>query len=61
VGIGSETFLPDVELLNVLAPTYALINERVSTVVTPAKPSAARGQNHHQYRRTGRAPRVPKT
>ena len=34
VGIGSETFLPDVELLNVLAPTYALINERVSAVVT---------------------------
>lgn len=34
VGVGSETYLPDVELLNVLAPTYALINERVSAVVT---------------------------
>lgn len=34
VGVGSETFLPDVELLNVLAPTYALLNERVSAVVT---------------------------
>ncbi len=34
VGVGSETYLPDVELLNVLAPTYALLNERVSAVVT---------------------------
>lgn len=34
VGVGSETFLPDIELVNVLAPTYALLNERVSAVVT---------------------------
>lgn len=33
VGVGSETFLPDIEVLNVLAPSYALINERVSVVV----------------------------
>jgi len=34
VGVGSETFLPDVELMSVLAPSYALINERVSAVIT---------------------------
>ncbi len=34
VGVGSETYLPDVEVLSVLAPSYALINERVSVVVT---------------------------
>ena len=34
VGVGSETYLPDVELISVLAPTYALLNERVSAVVT---------------------------
>jgi hypothetical protein len=34
VGVGSETYLPDIELLSILAPTYALINERVSAVVT---------------------------
>ena len=34
VGVGSETYLPDVELMSVLAPTYALLNERLSVVVT---------------------------
>ena len=34
VGVGSETYLPDVEVIGVLAPSYALINERVSIVVT---------------------------
>ena len=34
VGVGSETYLPDVELMNVLAPTYGLVNERISVVVT---------------------------
>lgn len=34
VGVGSETYLPDVELMSVLAPSYALINERVSAIVT---------------------------
>ena len=34
IGVGSETYLPDVEVLSVLAPSYALINERVSVVVT---------------------------
>ncbi len=34
VGVGSETYLPDIEILTVLAPSYALINERVSVVVT---------------------------
>ncbi len=34
VGVGSETYLPDVELMSVLAPSYALINERLSIVVT---------------------------
>lgn len=34
VGVGSETYLPDVELMSVLAPSYALVNERLSIVVT---------------------------
>ncbi len=34
VGVGSETYLPDVELLSVLAPTYGLVNERISVMFT---------------------------
>jgi hypothetical protein len=34
VGVGSETYLPDIELQSVLAPTYGLINERVSVMFT---------------------------
>ncbi len=34
VGVGSETYLPDVELQSVLAPTYGLINERISVMFT---------------------------
>jgi hypothetical protein len=34
VGVGSETYLPDVELQSVLAPSYGLINERISVMVT---------------------------
>jgi hypothetical protein len=34
IGVGSETYLPDVELMSVLAPSYALVNERLSVVVT---------------------------
>ena len=34
VGVGSETYLPDVELQSVLAPTYGLVNERISVMFT---------------------------
>ena len=34
VGVGSETYLPDVELMSVLAPTYGLVNERISVMFT---------------------------
>jgi hypothetical protein len=34
VTIGAESFLPDLEITTVLAPTYALLNERVSVVAT---------------------------
>jgi len=34
VGVGTETYLPDLELLSVLAPTYGLLNERISVFVT---------------------------
>ncbi|MHA3772361.1 hypothetical protein ACXR0O_12580 [Verrucomicrobiota bacterium sgz303538] len=34
VGVGNETYLPDVELQSVLAPTYGLINERISVMFT---------------------------
>lgn len=34
VGVGSETYLPDVELQSVLAPSYGLINERISVMFT---------------------------
>ncbi len=34
VGVGSETYLPDVEMQSVLAPTYGLVNERVSVMFT---------------------------
>jgi len=34
VGVGSETYLPDVELQAVSAPTYGLVNERISVMFT---------------------------
>jgi hypothetical protein len=34
IGVGNETYLPDVELLSVLAPTYGLLNERISVMFT---------------------------
>lgn len=34
VGVGSETYLPDVELQSVLAPSYGLVNERISVMFT---------------------------
>lgn len=34
VGVGSETYLPDVEMQSVLAPTYGLVNERISVMFT---------------------------
>jgi len=34
VGVGSETYLPDIELQSVLAPTYGLVNERISVMFT---------------------------
>lgn len=34
VAVGSEVHLPDVELVSVMAPTYGLVNERVSVMVT---------------------------
>ncbi len=34
VGVGSDRYLPDVELQSVLAPTYGLVNERISVMVT---------------------------
>jgi hypothetical protein len=34
IGVGSETYLPDVELQSVLAPSYGLINERISVLFT---------------------------
>ena len=34
IGVGSETYLPDVELQSVLAPTYGLVNERISVMFT---------------------------
>ncbi len=34
IGVGSETYLPDVELVSVLAPSYGLVNERVSVIIT---------------------------
>jgi hypothetical protein len=33
LGMGSETFLPDVEVQSVLAPSYGLLNERISVMV----------------------------
>ncbi len=34
IGVGSESYLPDVELQSVLAPTYGLVNERISVMFT---------------------------
>jgi hypothetical protein len=34
VGVGSENYLPDLELQSVVAPTYGLINERISVLFT---------------------------
>lgn len=34
VGVGSETYLPDVELQSVQAPSYGLVNERISVMFT---------------------------
>jgi len=34
VGVGSENYLPDIELQSVLAPTYGLVNERISAIFT---------------------------
>lgn len=34
IGVGSETYLPDVEMQSVLAPTYGLVNERISAMFT---------------------------
>ena len=34
IGVGSETYLPDVELQSVLAPSYGLVNERISVLFT---------------------------
>ena len=34
IGVGSETYLPDIELQSVLAPTYGLVNERISVMFT---------------------------
>ncbi|HEY3897034.1 MAG TPA: vWA domain-containing protein [Chthoniobacter sp.] len=34
VGVGSETYLPDIELQSVQAPTYGLVNERISVLFT---------------------------
>ena len=34
IGTGSERYLPDVELQTVLAPSYGLLNERISVFVT---------------------------
>ena len=34
VGTGSESYLPDLELLSVLAPSYGLLNERISVFIT---------------------------
>jgi hypothetical protein len=34
VGVGSETYLPDIELQSVIAPTYGLVNERISVIFT---------------------------
>jgi hypothetical protein len=34
IGVGSEQYLPDVELQSVLAPTYGLVNERISVMFT---------------------------
>ncbi|GDX09923.1 membrane protein [Verrucomicrobiota bacterium] len=34
LGTGSENYLPDLELQSVLAPTYGLLNERISVFVT---------------------------
>ncbi len=34
IGVGSETYLPDVEMQSVLAPTYGLVNERISVMFT---------------------------
>jgi len=34
VGVGSENYLPDIELQSVQAPTYGLVNERISVMFT---------------------------
>ena len=34
VAVGASRYLPDIELLSVVAPTYGLINERISVMVT---------------------------
>ena len=34
VGVGSDSYLPDIELQSVLAPTYGLVNERISVMFT---------------------------
>ena len=34
VAVGSENYLPDVDLISAMAPTYGLVNERVSVMVT---------------------------
>ncbi len=34
IGVGSEAYLPDVELQSVLAPSYGLVNERISVMFT---------------------------
>ncbi len=34
IGVGSDNYLPDVELQSVLAPAYGLVNERISVMYT---------------------------
>ncbi len=34
VGVGSETYLPDIDLQSVMAPAYGLVNERISVMFT---------------------------
>ncbi len=34
IGVGSENYLPDIELQSVLAPTYGLVNERLGVMFT---------------------------
>ncbi len=34
IGVGSEAYLPDIEMQSVLAPTYGLVNERIGVMFT---------------------------